>query len=336
MAQVKTADHINPSPGQTEQTVPALEISNLSFSYHNREAEAPRENNGDIRNQVLGNVSYTVPQGALLAVLGPNGGGKTTLLRLILGFLKPDSGTLEIFGQVPGKMRDHLGYVPQFTTARLDFPATVEEVVLMGSARSERGPARWRGCLGSLARLPKLGNYWGTGARDRKKARNLLERLGLANYSRRLMSELSGGERQRALIARALMGWTEDEPFLLLLDEPTSSVDPAGKFCFYDFLHSLRGQITSILVSHDLTMASSIFSHLVVINHNLVEAQPISQGKNTEENRFSLGFSAASDLAPILGRHEHECQCPVSAFIKAATGSSPVLSTMNFNGLRLK
>ncbi len=315
MAQVKSISHKSPFPVYTAQMAPALEISGLNFSYHNNEAERLNEADTDRRNQVLSDVSYTVPQGALLAVLGPNGGGKTTLLRLILGFLKPDSGTLKIFGQAPDKVRDHLGYVPQFTTARLDFPATVEEVVLMGSARCERGS--WLQRAGHW--VSHMGSYWSTGAQDRQKAHDLLERLGLANYSQRLMSELSGGERQRVLIARALMGWTEGEPFLLLLDEPTSSVDPAGKFCFYDFLHSLRGQITSILVSHDLTTASSIFSHLVIINHNLVEAQPVSPDRNSGENCSQLGFSAANGLAHILGKHEHDCPCPVSAFIKAAT-----------------
>lgn len=315
MAQVKSISHKSPFTPAPAQTVPALEINGLNFSYHSAGAESANETDTISWNQVLSDVSYTLPQGALLAVLGPNGGGKTTLLRLILGFLKPDSGTLKIFGQTPDKVRDHLGYVPQFATARLDFPATVEEVVLMGSARCERGgwlrrTWHWAG---------NMGRYWNTEAQDRQKANSLLERLGLANYSQRLIAELSGGERQRMLIARALMGWTEGEPFLLLLDEPTSSVDPAGKFCFYDFLHSLRGQITSILVSHDLTTASSIFSHLVLINRNLVEAQQAARTENTVENCPPRGFSAPDGLAHILGKHEHDCPCPVSAFMEATT-----------------
>ena len=249
--------------------VPVVEITSLNFS-HGRDA-------------VLQDVSLTVEPGEFLAVIGPNGGGKTTLLRLILGLIRPDSGSVRVFSEAPGSMNGHIGYVPQFSTLHLDFPASVLDMVLMGAARpSSRG-----------------GN-WNTGKPARKKALEYLDTLGLADCARLPVSALSGGQRQRALVARALMGRPEPDcrdhaasPFLLLLDEPTASIDPEGKFCFYEFLGKLRGSISLIVISHDLFMVSPFFTNIAAVNKGLTR---LRSSELTPEN-----------LTVLFGRHLHEC-----------------------------
>jgi zinc transport system ATP-binding protein len=243
-----------------------------------------------------------IRQGDFLALIGPNGGGKTTLLHLLLGLLTPQEGRVAVFNEPPAAMSRHIGYVPQFSTMQLDFPASVLEMVLMGSA-----------CPGIRS------GSWDTSATARDKARGYLELLGLSGLEKQRVGALSGGQRQRALVARALMGspcnlgaspssGAAPVPFLLLLDEPTASIDPEGKFCFYEFLDRLRGTISIIVVSHDFFMASPFFSSIAFVNTSLTSL----------ENR---------DLSPenldlLFGRHQHDC--PV-AYMRHA-GRSPHLS----------
>ena len=220
---------------------PAVVIDGLNFS---RSGE-----------DILQNVALCVGQGDFLAVLGPNGGGKTTLLRMILGLLEPDSGTVSVFGKPPSQARDQIGYVPQYSTMRPDFPATVLQLALMGASRAGSG-----------------GSLWPEDKAAQEKALALMDVLGIADVAKRPASALSGGQRQRLLVARALMGRPDNKPFLLLLDEPTASIDPQGKFCFYEFLHNLRGEITILVVSHDISMASPFFSQVALVNRSLTLA----------------------------------------------------------------
>ncbi len=252
-------------------SAPVVEISGLCFSHG--------------RDRVLEDVSLTVEHGEFLAVIGPNGGGKTTLLRLILGLLRPDSGSVRIFGAAPGNMNGHIGYVPQFSTMHLDFPASVLDMVLMGAA-----------CPSGR------GGGWSTRKAARSKALEYLDTLGLADCAGQSVSSLSGGQRQRALVARALMSRPDPDspdcrggpaPFLLLLDEPTASIDPQGKFCFYEFLGKLRGSISLIVISHDLFMVSPFFSSVAVVNKGLTRL------RGNELN--------PENLTILFGRHLHEC-----------------------------
>lgn len=244
------------------QNQPALAIAGLNFS-----------RDGD---SILQNVDLRVGQGDFLAVLGPNGGGKTTLLRLILGLLEPGSGSLAVFGKAPAEARAQIGYVPQYSTMRPDFPATVLQLALMGASRA--------GCGGRL---------WPEDKAAKEKALALMDVLGIADVAERPASALSGGQRQRLLVARALMGRPENAPFLLLLDEPTASIDPQGKFCFYEFLHKLRGEITILVVSHDISMASPFFSQVALVNRTLTLAPG---------GRPSLEL-----MQSMLGAHGPEC-----------------------------
>ena len=263
---------------KNSSAAPVVDIQNLRFSH-------------DV-DPVLENVSLTVPQGELLAIIGPNGGGKTTLLRLILGLLQPQAGSVHVFGSHPASMSRSIGYVPQFSTMQLDFPASVMDMVLMGAAR----PSLWGGC-------------WSTAKAAREKALSYLDVLGLADCAAVPVGSLSGGQRQRALVARALMGRTghDREPFLLLLDEPTASIDPQGKFCFYEFLGKLRGSITIIVVSHDLFVASPFFSSIAFVNHTLTV---LPGNQLTPEN-----------LTILFGQHLHEC--PVADFQHATGAQHP-------------
>lgn len=252
--------------------IPAVQVQDLCYAYG---AEA-----------VLQNITFTVQAGDFLAIIGPNGGGKSTLLRLLLGLLPPSQGEVRIFGKAPVASRSHMGFVPQFTTLRSDFPATVLEMVLMGGAHTTL-----------------LGGGWGTHGKARQKALRLLETLGLSDLAGRPIGSLSGGQCQRAMAARALMAKPEqtpegeDTPFLLLLDEPTASIDPEGKHCFYDFLETLRGSCTIVLVSHDLSLASPYFTNIALVNRTLT-MHPSAQ-------------ITPAGLMETFGTHAHSC--PIGA-----------------------
>ncbi len=200
------------------------------------------------RTAALTDVCLDVGEGEYLGIIGPNGGGKSTLLKAILGLIAPTSGTVEVFGKKPGGGRAPVGYVPQFASVDKRFPITLTDVVLSG-------------------RLPKgLAPFFAYTGRDRETARALIERVGLSALAKRRISDLSGGEFQRMLIARALAV----EPRLLLLDEPTASVDAAARAQIYELLFELNREMTIILVTHDLLAVSSQVRRLACLNGSLV------------------------------------------------------------------
>lgn len=195
------------------------------------------------------NVDFAVSERSLVAVVGPNGGGKTTLLRLALGLLKPQRGTVRVFGDPPGRRRRSIGYVAQHLRFDPAFPVSVLDVVLMGRADSH-----W---LGPYRR------------RDRIKAAEALERVRLRSLRRRPLGYLSGGERQRALIAQALVS----DPDLLLLDEPTANVDPVVEREIYDLLRELNEHMTIVVVSHNLNVVTRHATHVVCVNRTATIAR---------------------------------------------------------------
>ncbi|NTU53468.1 MAG: ABC transporter ATP-binding protein [Chlorobiaceae bacterium] len=196
--------------------------------------------------RILHGLSLSVYEADFLAVLGPNGGGKTTLLKVILGLMKPTSGTVSVFGEAPGHAKGRIGYVPQSLVFDRSFPISALELVLMGR----------------LARKRLMQRY---GKEDRQKALEALEITGLAAFAGRRIGTLSGGELQRVLIARALAG----EPDLLLLDEPTASVDPDMKTTIYDLLDELRKHHTIVLVTHDTGTIGRHVSRIACLNCTL-------------------------------------------------------------------
>lgn len=202
-------------------------------------------------SKVLDGLSLSVHEGDFLAVLGPNGGGKTTLLKVMLGLVKPSSGSVTVFGKEPGHAAGRLGYVPQRLDFDRSFPISAMEVVLMGR----------------LSRKKLFQRY---GREDRRKALDALETTGLAALAQRRIGALSGGELQRVLIARALAG----EPELLLLDEPTASVDPEMKTTIYDLLDQLRKRHTIVLVTHDTGTIGRHVSRIACLNCTLDMHEP--------------------------------------------------------------
>ncbi|QJB55171.1 metal ABC transporter ATP-binding protein [Pseudodesulfovibrio sp. zrk46] len=214
---------------------PVIEVKDVSFSY------------GDL--SILENVSLTVEHGDYLAVLGPNGGGKSTLLKLILGLIKPTSGTVLVLGEPAGHTGGRIGYLPQHTHVSTSFPVSVLEAVHMGSVRPG---------LGGSAGLART-------SQELDKARKALERVDMLQYADRSLSGLSGGQKQRVFIARALVS----DPELLLLDEPTASVDSASRNSLFSLLVELNKDMTVLMVSHDISALASGVKSVACVNRDL-------------------------------------------------------------------
>ena len=192
--------------------------------------------------EVLHNVAFQVPVRAFVAVVGPNGGGKTTLLKLILGELAPRFGQVRVLGGAPPEARRRIGYVPQSLPFDPGFPVSVRDVVLMGRVDCHRA-----------------GPYC---AADRRAAGAALAQVGMERFERRSFADLSGGERQRVLIAQALVS----SPELLLLDEPTASVDPAATSQLHALFHELKADRTIVMVSHNLGAVTGHATHVLCVN----------------------------------------------------------------------
>ena len=211
---------------------PMIEIRELSFAY-----------NGDT---VLDNVHLEIMPGDFTAMIGPNGGGKTTLLKLMLGLLTPDTGSVRIDGKPAREASTYIGYVPQDVHINHRFPITALDVVLMGMREPQR--------------------RWATkSAPNRREALRTLGQLGLADHTQRRIGTLSGGQLQRVFIARALV----TRPKLLLLDEPTASIDPQGQMDFFKLLKTLNREITILMVSHDLMAISRHVKSVACVNMQL-------------------------------------------------------------------
>ncbi len=195
---------------------------------------------------VLIDVNLRVEVGDFACVIGPNGGGKTTLLKLMLGLVRPARGTMRIFGRPPQAMRRQIGYLPQDPALDLAFPITVEQVVQMG--RLGIDPP-----LGSLSRA------------GRRACRDAMHAMQCLELRRRRFGELSAGQRQRVGIARALAC----EPKLLLLDEPTTGLDVEAERRLYELLANLAGQITIIMVTHDVAWVSRVVRTAICVHHRV-------------------------------------------------------------------
>jgi zinc transport system ATP-binding protein len=191
---------------------------------------------------VLEDVSLTITPGDFILVIGPNGGGKTTLVKLILGIMKPWSGTIRLRGDIEGR----LGYVPQFANFNRNFPVSVFDMVLMG-------------CLNA-------GNYLRRYTHgDREKAGAILAKLGLYDKRGAHITDLSGGQLQRVLIARALVS----DPPALFLDEPTTSMDATSQTDLLDLLAELQARMSIVVVTHDPTPYAQAYRHIACLNREL-------------------------------------------------------------------
>ena len=213
--------------------MPIVEIKHLSFSYN--------------RQKILEDINLTIEERDFFAVIGPNGGGKSTLLKLILGLIPAQEGSILTFGEPPTKNLAKIGYVPQNTNINIDFPIKVIEVVLMGHIGTKRP-------------------LFGYGRDEVLCAMGALGQVGMEDFAYTKIGELSGGQRQRVMIARALCA----KPKILILDEPTASIDIEGQKKIYKLLKSLNEYITIIVVTHDMSVVLEYANKIVHINKRLI------------------------------------------------------------------
>lgn len=195
---------------------------------------------------VLEDINLDIISGDFIGLIGPNGGGKTTLLRALIGLIEPMQGEISIMGESPKKGRCHIGYVPQLVAFDKEFPISVWDVVKMGRL----------GCKGILHKMQRG---------DEQIITTSLEQVGVLDLHTQAIGDLSVGQRQRVYIARALA----TQPQILLLDEPTASVDPQATQNIYELLHDLNQNMTIIMVSHNMEAVSSHVKSIGCINHRL-------------------------------------------------------------------
>jgi len=213
-----------------------IEASHLHFSY--------------AKQTVLEEISFTLKEKEFLAIIGPNGGGKSTLLKLILGINSLQKGSIDIFGHTHTKQTQYVGYVPQNTNINITFPISVLEVVMMGQNSLKH-------------------RVFGYKKEEKEQAYEALEKVDMHAFASKSISDLSGGQRQRVFIARALFS----NPKILLLDEPTSSIDTQGSEQVYHTLKKLNETITVVVVSHDISVVLQYATRAFYINKKLIDHQ---------------------------------------------------------------
>ncbi len=199
------------------------------------------------REPVLRDVTFDIEAGDYVAMVGPNGGGKTTLVRLMLGMLQPSRGEITVFGGDPARSRLRMGYVPQFGVMDADFPIKVRDVVAMGLMRP------WDP-------FPFFGR------KRMKKAEETMDILGIAGLEERMFGSLSGGQKQRCLIARAVVS----SPDVLMLDEPTASIDNNVEKDVFELLKKLNERMTVIIITHDISFVSVYADKIICVNGKAV------------------------------------------------------------------
>jgi manganese/zinc/iron transport system ATP- binding protein len=234
-----------------------LSIHDMTVAYH--------------RRPVLWDIDYDAPAGHLVAIVGPNGSGKTTLLRAVLDLVPKVSGEVRFFGRPYRDVRHRVAYVPQRESVDWDFPISALQVVCMGLYR-------------------QIGYFRPVTRRWREKAREALDRVGMAEYAQRQISQLSGGQQQRVFLARALVQQAD----LYLMDEPFAGVDAATERAIVDILRGLRREgKTALVVHHDLQTVQEYFDSLLLLNMRLVAAGRVDEVFTAENLRKTYGGKLA-------------------------------------------
>jgi len=246
--------------------VELINISDLSYRYN--------------KTDVLENINLSINKNDFLAIIGPNGGGKSTLLKLILGLLTPQTGTI-----IKNIKNSEVGYVPQNTNLNIDFPITALEVVLMGHTSSKK-------------------RFFGYSKYDISCAMNALSQVGMEKFVNSKIGDLSGGQRQRVFIARALCS----NPKIMLLDEPTASIDVKGQREIYELLKELNKSICIVVVSHDISVLLNYAKNVAHINRNLVYHSLENVQKNiqtTNEHLCEVELLSALGKTQVCCNHNH-------------------------------
>lgn len=237
----------------TQVENPILEIHDLTVSYD--------------QNPVLWNVDLSLPAGNLVGILGPNGAGKSTLIKAIMGLITPTSGYVKVFDKPMNDVRSRISYVPQRESVDWNFPASVLDVVMMGT-------------------YGKLGLFRRPGKKEKDLAMKCLEQVGMNGFVQRQISELSGGQQQRVFIARALA----QEADLYLMDEPFAGVDMSTETAIFQLLQEMTAAgKTVIVVHHDIHSAMTFFDWLIMLNLHLVASGPKELVMNEEMLRKTYG-----------------------------------------------
>jgi len=250
---------------QTNKTSPVIQIENLSFAYD--------------KDLVLENINLSVDEKDFLVIIGPNGGGKSTLIKLILGINTIQKGSIKILNQPSNKNISPIGYVPQNTNVNINFPIKVIEVVMMGHHSHKRA-------------------LFGYKKEEITHAMYILKQVGMEEFADKKIGSLSGGQRQRVMIARALCS----NPKILLLDEPTSSIDADGQKQIYELLKELHKKVTVIVVSHDLSVVLEYATKVAHINKKLAFHDLSSMQK---EFNIKGNHICEVELLQMLGK----CKC---------------------------
>jgi manganese/zinc/iron transport system ATP- binding protein len=233
------------------------------------------------RKPVLWDVDLDVPEGKLVAIVGPNGAGKSTLIKAIMDLVPKASGKIMVYGKPFNKQRKLIAYVPQRESVDWDFPIDALGVVAMG-------------------RYSRIGWFKPVRKKEYKLAMDSLERVGMADYARRQISQLSGGQQQRVFLARALA----QDSTIYLMDEPFASVDAATEKAIVKVLDDLRSKgKTVVVVHHDLQTVHEYFDHVILLNMRVVAHGPVDEVftndnlKKTYGGRLTLLSEAAQRLA---------------------------------------
>ena len=246
---------------------PVIEVNDLWFAFNGQ--------------SVLRAINVTIRRGEFVAIIGPNGGGKTTLLKLILGLLRPDRGAIRVFGRPPHKVSHRIGYVPQNVHINKDFPITVQDVVLMGRLRTAKG-------------------WYRHSKSDRRAAQSALEKLDMWEFRDRRIGNLSGGQLQRVFIARALV----TEPEILFMDEAMASIDTQGRSNLYHLLKELNKTLTIAVVSHDVMVLSSYVKSVACVNRNLL----YHEAAEVTTEMLDMAYECPVDLVAHGLPHRVLCQ----------------------------
>ena len=243
-----------------------INISNLFYKYH--------------KTDVLENINLSIKDDDFLAIIGPNGGGKSTLLKLILGLLTPQSGTI-----INNIKTNQVGYVPQNTNLNIDFPITALEIVLMGHVSSQK-------------------KLFGYSKEDISCAMASLAKVSMTDFANSKIGDLSGGQRQRVFIARALCS----NPIIMLLDEPTASIDVKGQREIYELLKEINNSICVVVVSHDISVLLNYAKNVAHINKNLVyhSLENVEKNVNTQnEHLCEVELLSALGKSHVCCDHNH-------------------------------
>ncbi|MBN1348969.1 ABC transporter ATP-binding protein [candidate division KSB1 bacterium] len=248
-----------------------ITLHDVSFSYGN----VP----------VLQDVDFSIFERDFLGIIGPNGGGKTTLLKLILGLVTPDRGEITIFGAPPKAGRKFIGYVPQLFNFDFNFPISVLEVVSMGRLR-----------------VRKIGRRFTK--EDREISLEALRQVGMEAHQNALIGNLSGGQRQRVFIARALA----TQPRCLLLDEPVASIDKKWQSEFYELLNELNSELTIVLVTHDVSVVVTYIDQIACLNGKVHYHGSTKEGIHKVSELYQCPVQLIAHEVPhrLLGDHVHD------------------------------